>query len=431
MKNVVIGIDGGSINHILPQVRRGKLKNFQKILNEGFASSLKVTQPPVTIPSFPCIFSGMDVQELGKCEFFNPDYGVFSSEFWRDKSIFSSNGIKSFMLNIPATYPAWEINGQMITGVLTPTINEKMVYPESLIKEIDEEWIIDGKNVAEIYQAFDIKQKFFLKKLKEDFNLYTFVIRMPDLITHYPEYTVEATHKNIQKAYYKIDKFLGQLLNHEEIDNIIILSDHGLKKFPNQFSIKKFLEDNRIMDCNKGDFVFKLLSIFFKVLSYINPKFFDIKYFHNKFKDILKSQLKFNPYENHLDSRFIQFYSNYGGIFLNDKDKKKKPFLIKILNRNNNIKRVIEFNSKNLPDLLIILNDNYLFNVRGSFFIKTQFNSYNHHDKGIFLAYGRNIINGRKKEISYLDIVPTLLKLLNLPKTRNYKGKIVEMFKLD
>ncbi|MEJ2249406.1 MAG: alkaline phosphatase family protein, partial [Candidatus Lokiarchaeota archaeon] len=319
MKNVIIGIDGGSVNHILPQVKRGKLNNFQKIFDDGFVSNLSVTEPPVTIPSFPCIFSGMDVKDLGKCELYNLDYGVFSSKYWREKSIFSLEEIKTFCLNIPATYPAWKINGEMVTGFLSPAINENMVYPKSLLAEIKNKWIIDGKNVDEIFRAFEIKKKFFLKKLKEDFDLLIYIIRMPDLITHHPEFLLKNTSKNIKKAYRKIDEFLGILLDNPNIDNLIVLSDHGLKKYPKQFSIKKYLESEKILNYNQTDIIFKLLSFLFKLLIYLNPKFLDIKYFHNKIKDIFKDRIKLKPIKNHIDSRFVQFYSNYGGIFLGAK----------------------------------------------------------------------------------------------------------------
>jgi hypothetical protein len=162
---------------------------------------------------------------------------------------------------------------------------------------------------------------------------------------------------------------------------------------------------------------------------YINPKFFDIKYLHNKVKKKFAQQIKLKPdLPNNEDSRFVQFYSNYGGIYLSKKDKVKKQLIKKHLQADKNVKKVIEYNSIYLPDLLIILRNDILFYIRGSLFTKTQFNSYNHHDKGIFFAHGKDIKHGRKRIISYLDIVPTLLKLYGIDGTREYKGTALDIF---
>ena len=86
------------------------LPNFQHLIEEGFSANLKVTIPPITIPSWPCIFSGLTPKQLGFYYFTHPEKGLFNSSFWRDMSIFSQIRDRSFILNVPGTYPAWKIN---------------------------------------------------------------------------------------------------------------------------------------------------------------------------------------------------------------------------------------------------------------------------------------------------------------------------------
>ncbi|MBD3195356.1 MAG: hypothetical protein GF317_09890, partial [Candidatus Lokiarchaeota archaeon] len=149
IKNIIIGIDGGSFNFILPLIRTNTLPNFQKILQNGFKGNLNVTTPPVTVPSWPCLFSGLSVEELGIDRFYRSSFGIFSSSYWASKSIFSVKGLRSFCLNIPSSYPAWNIEGEMITGMISPNINKKMVYPEHVFDLIRNDWIIDGTSIDE------------------------------------------------------------------------------------------------------------------------------------------------------------------------------------------------------------------------------------------------------------------------------------------
>ena len=128
-------------------------------------------------------------------------------------------------------------------------------------------------------------------------------------------------------------------------------------------------------------------------------------------------------------TKFLHFYSNYGGLILSKNYKKKKEIIKDILLKCKYTKNVITYNSPNLPDMIIILKDKYLFSVKSSFFIKNRFNSFNHSDKGVFFAYGKNIKRGKQVEIEYIDLIPTLLKLYNLDKADHMKGNILNILK--
>lgn len=400
-------------------------------MREGFFSNFKVTTPPVTIPSFPCIFSGLTVEDLGYCTFIHPSKGVFSSELWKDKSILSINNIRVFSLNLPSTYPAWTINGEMITGLLTPFMNKRMCFPNDLFKTIQKEWIIDGGNVEEVFQAFKIKKDLFIKKAQGDFDLLIYIIRVPDCITHHPTISLNKTLKAIKKGYMEIDKFLGNIFKNVDFDNIFIVSDHGLKIYQYEFNIKRFLEKKNLIHYN-NDLISKLLSIFIKFIGYFNIRLFNTTFFHNKVKNFLSrfkilERSSFNKLGT--STNFIHFYSNYGGIKLDGIDKKKKEKMKRILLNNKYVRNLTVYKSNTLPDFIIELHDKYLFSVKSSFFTTNRFNSINHSDKGIIIGYGRNVKKTKLKEFNYLDFAPTILKLYNLDKLMHMKGNIPDIFK--
>ena len=139
------------------------IPNFQKIIDNGFSSHLKVTVPHQTIPSWPCLFSGQEVDQLGYYTFIHPIKGIFNSSVWKEKSILSIPNLKIFALNIPGTYPAWKINGEMIAGILSPSFS---CFPKDLKENLEENWIVEGKNLPEIIKAFEMKTKLFLRKIK-------------------------------------------------------------------------------------------------------------------------------------------------------------------------------------------------------------------------------------------------------------------------
>ena len=128
-------------------------------------------------------------------------------------------------------------------------------------------------------------------------------------------------------------------------------------------------------------------------------------------------------------TKFIHFFSNYGGIFLGKDDINKKEVIKRILLSSKYVKKIIEYNTEYLPDMIIILKDKYLFSVKSSFFVNNRFNSFNHSDKGIFIAYGRSIIKGKRTETNYIDFAPTLLKLYNIKKLNHMKGNVLNIIK--
>jgi len=384
----------------------------------------------VTIPSFPCIFSGLTVEDLGYCTFLIPAKGIFSSEQWKEKSVLSMKNIKTFSLNLPSTYPAWEINGEMITGLISPQLSNKICSPRNLFKTLSKNWIIDGDNIEQTFKAFNMKKDYFFKQLKRDFDLLIYVIRIPDCVSHHPKMRLKDTNKAIEKGYIEIDKFLGDILKNIDFDNLFIVSDHGLKLYSHEFNIKRFLEKKGLIFQNT-DRVSKILSIIIKLLGYLNYKIFNTTYFHNKIKELI-NKVGFLDSNQEIEShstKFIHFYSNYGGIFLSKEDKIKRERIRKVLLDSKYVKEVLVYNLPSLPDLIVILKEKYLYSVKSSFFIQNRFNSINHSEKGIFIAFGNNIIKGSADDTSYLDFIPTLLHLYNIKKLEHMKGNSLKILK--
>ena len=429
--NIVIGIDGGCFRHLNILLQKGLTPNFKRLIENGFSANLRVTNPPITIPSWPCTFSGLTPEDLGFYYFTHPDKGLFNSSFWRDKSIFSLINEKSFIMNVPGTFPSWKINGEMITGMLSPSIN---CFPSELKLSIQKNWIIDADNVPESFSAFKLKSSLFLKKMNEDFKFLAYVIRIPDNLTHRSHGGKERTLSLIYQVYLKIDKFLGKILENEQVDNIIIVSDHGLKHYSKGFYIRRWLEKKGILFINtpKPNKVLNvLLKSFDFIRLFINSSYLR-KYF-NKFihLKILESKIKIDEHSimkiDQNITRVKNFCSNIGGIILIGKDKRKKAILLKELLKSPYIDKVISPKSENFPDFIVSLKSEYYFCEQSSLFIKRRRDIIDHSDIGLFIAYGKNIKSGKDEFISHQSIAPTLLKLLNIAKPYYMKGEAIDI----
>ncbi|MBD3211017.1 MAG: hypothetical protein GF311_00275, partial [Candidatus Lokiarchaeota archaeon] len=364
MKNVILGIDGGNFDFIIDQILKNKLPNFKRFIKKGCYSKLISTVPPVTIPSWPCLFSGLNPEELDYYWFDHPQIGIFNSHIWREKSIFSIEDFKQFVLNVPGTYPTWKINGEMISGMLSPKLN---CYPVELKYFIKENWIINGKNIKDIFKAFEIKKKLFLKKLEEDFNLLTYVIRLPDSLSHRYGIEPRKLKKLFNLGYELIDNFIGEILKHD-IDNLIIFSDHGLKYYSYKLNIKRWLEKHGIRNIN-GNFNSKIRTLFdnyikltielFRKAPFLKRIITSLK--SGKAKE--KSKLAFKNKEIN-KTKVLSLVGNYGCIFLRGKDRKNKLLIKEKLENYKHIQKIYTYEKRFFPDFIVQLKRKFSFSIQ-------------------------------------------------------------------
>ncbi|GAI26760.1 unnamed protein product, partial [marine sediment metagenome] len=177
-------------------------------------------------------------------------------DFWE---IFNISGLSTGLINIPMTYPPAQVNGYMITGIMTPRAEpiEKVdySYPKSLKYEIKDKvgkYIIHPKvqyrkgRVKEVYDDLlddlYIKSKtiqYLMEKYPTDLTM--FVIGGTDKILHDLYHLLDSNHfrydveeakrdKHFVLDYYKkVDQELGAIINKFCNDDtlIVIMSDHG------------------------------------------------------------------------------------------------------------------------------------------------------------------------------------------------------------
>ncbi|MDP6458218.1 MAG: alkaline phosphatase family protein, partial [Candidatus Bathyarchaeota archaeon] len=64
-KVLVLGLDGGTFDIIRPLTEDGRLPNLARLMEEGTWGNLDSTLPPVTIPAWVSMMTGMNPGRLG------------------------------------------------------------------------------------------------------------------------------------------------------------------------------------------------------------------------------------------------------------------------------------------------------------------------------------------------------------------------------
>jgi predicted AlkP superfamily phosphohydrolase/phosphomutase len=135
-KVVFIGIDGACWNIIDPLIDEGLLPTFKRLKAEGAYGILRSVEAYVSPPAWATMMTG-----------FLPEHtGVFTFGFWDDErrefvnitsedikvpSVWDATsfvGKRTAVVNVPVTYPVREVDGIMVSGLLTPaSLDERKI----------------------------------------------------------------------------------------------------------------------------------------------------------------------------------------------------------------------------------------------------------------------------------------------------------------
>ena len=252
----VLGLDGVPWYLIEGWVESGKLPNFARLVEEGAAGPLESTMPPTTALAWPSIATGTWADKHGIYSF----RGVQSDYTHR---MSTSNDVSrpelwdmlgpSVVANVPITYPADDVDGKLVTGMMTPEIGEGFTHPPELREEIEER--IPNYRIGLSWEQYHDEEEQFLSDLAElttarrkllrllmetdDWRLFFFVFTAPDRLQHLIwDMDVLLGH------YREIDDALGEVLDYveEKGANLFVVSDHGFGPVDTYVHVNTFLE---------------------------------------------------------------------------------------------------------------------------------------------------------------------------------------------
>ncbi len=480
----VLGIDCASPDLIQNWVRRGELPTFQRLMSEGASGQLRSTIPPITPPAWTSSFTGKNPGKHNIFDFFKPSRESYKKDIVtaQDRqshaiwNILSSHGKKVGVLNVPLTFPPEEVNGFMVTGMMTPSPDSEFTYPPSLkqelLKETPYQIGVDLRRVAEkkgplfedafIQEVSEVtrqreKALFFLLN-KFDWDFFVAVFEPLDSLQHFfwkyidenhPQYPLvkKSKHRGAILDHYKeLDRIIEKLLGTLDRETVfVVYSDHGSGPLYQDVFINNWLIDRGFLKLKwdvKG-ILWRLLRKrisfsrkihtrqYSKLISAIDWKGTKA-YFFSLSGQSIRINLKGREPEGVVEAGDLELLKAELIRALSElKDENTGEKLVEKIHQREEI-YAGEFVT-NAPDLIVEMKEGYVLQEglgeklvlparQGSLF-----RSGDHRSNGILFIKGEGI---RKEALlsspEIVDMAPTLLYAMGVPVPRDMDGKVLK-----
>jgi predicted AlkP superfamily phosphohydrolase/phosphomutase len=254
--------------------RSGELPVLRGLIESGVSGTLRSSDPPITIPAWMVMATGMDPGRLGLYGFRHRK-GYSYNEMWiansravRKKKVWDyigEQGGRSTLVSVPPSYPVYPVAGNMISCFITPPGPGKdYTWPASLKAEIEERFgpylfdvVFRTEDRDQIYREilamtekrFEVMEWLMAEK---PWDLFWFVEIGVDRVHHaFWKYMDPAHHlyepgnkyENAVIDYYKfLDAKLGRLIAKAGEDTVVLaVSDHGAKRMKGAFCVNEWL----------------------------------------------------------------------------------------------------------------------------------------------------------------------------------------------
>jgi predicted AlkP superfamily phosphohydrolase/phosphomutase len=262
---LIIGVDGGTLDLLLPWVREGKLPHFERLIREGSHGTLESTIPPVTAPAWTSFMTGQNPGKHRLFDFVEPQPGAYEMRYtsadsratrslWR---ILSENGKKVGVFNVPMTYPPEEVSGYLVSGMGAPVENRSMACPRQLFDELREKtggvrldivhlgyMRTDERRDEVLRELLDLEENrtrnalYLMEKYPTDVMMVVYT--STDAVQHFFWHDMDPSHPQhdparaekygdaVFRIYRNVDEKIGELLAAvPEETSVVVMSDHG------------------------------------------------------------------------------------------------------------------------------------------------------------------------------------------------------------
>jgi predicted AlkP superfamily phosphohydrolase/phosphomutase len=143
-KLLIIGLDGATFDILTPMMKSGRMPNLSRLVETGVSGTLHSTRPPITPAAWTTFMTGKGPGRHGIVDFerydvatgqlaFNSTYEIRERTIWE---ILSAKGLRVGAIHVPMTYPPRQVNGFMVSGFETPSIQADFTWPADLKQEI-------------------------------------------------------------------------------------------------------------------------------------------------------------------------------------------------------------------------------------------------------------------------------------------------------
>ena len=282
-KTVVIGLDGVPYGLLTDLIKKGYLKNMASLFKQGYFGPMEVCVPEISSVSWSSFMTGTQSGEhgiFGFTDLLPATYKMIFPNFLelKTKTLFDElgeRGKRSIVINMPATYPARQIPGVLISGFVAIDIN-KAVFPHALIPKLQEMGYAIDININKAREDHEFLLSDLDRTLRsrdrvaahlwenENWDLFMVVITGTDRIHHIlwdayanPDHP---HHQEFINYYQEVDKFVGRFYqkymelpgSKDDRNHFLMLSDHGFTGIRSEVYLNRWLQENGFLSYTNG-----------------------------------------------------------------------------------------------------------------------------------------------------------------------------------
>ncbi len=247
-----IGLDGTPHSLLQRMLAEGIMPNVAALVGEGSLRRMTSVYPWVSSVAWTTIQTGVNPGKHGIYGFVDRDPATLKTYIPLANRIrvpavwdrLGQVGKRVAVLNVPVTYPVNPVNGILVSGFLAPRLNEKAVYPATLLPELEQlGYRIDtdaaiarqdrDRAMEDIVDALEKRTRTFLHLLdRPNWDFFMGVVMETDRLHHFFFEQMEQAHPVYAPAFFeiyrRIDSFIGKVRERlDSRDTLMLMSDHG------------------------------------------------------------------------------------------------------------------------------------------------------------------------------------------------------------
>ncbi|WP_265107819.1 alkaline phosphatase family protein [Halosolutus halophilus] len=469
----VLGIDGVPWDRLQTWIEAGELPNFGTLVDEGVGSPLRSTTPPTTPLAWPSIATGVWPDKHGIYGFqrLESDYTqrMYTGDDRTQPALWDLLS-PAIVGNVPMTFPASEIDGSMVSGMLSPRVDERSTHPATLADEIDAhvpEYEIglnwqrySGAETAfrnDLAALVDARRTLMNRLMKtEEWRLFFFVYTAPDRLQHL------IWDDEVMLEHYKhLDDILGDVIEYTDRRdaNLFVVSDHGFGPISTFVNLNTILSNNGHLSRRRrtaAQHSLERLGITKSaLLETIKTLGIDNGRVVNALPKSLVDRVATNVPGDHglydVDfSETVAFAHGPGHVYINDSDRfdrgivapadvpsvrRELRSLFSTVTDPETGERVLTVSDgddlfptdESSPDLVVLGRDGYEEKTKlaADVFTAAGAKAAGHRSRGVFFARGPGIATSDSAtELSVVDVAPTLLHSIGEPVPEAVDGTV-------
>lgn len=263
-----IGLDGTPYSLLQRMLADGVMPNLAALVREGSLRRMTSVYPWVSSVAWTTLQTGVNPAKHGIYGFVDRDPATLKTYIplanrirhpavW---DVLGQAGKRVIVLNVPVTYPATPVHGVLVSGFLAPKLNEKAVYPPSLLPTLEGlGYRVDtdpqiarqdrDRALEDIRDALEKRAHTFLHLMDhQPWDFFLGVIMETDRLHHFFYEQMEQVDPVYAPAFFeiyqRIDEFLGQVRSRlGERDVLMLMSDHGFCTIRQEVFYNRWLAD--------------------------------------------------------------------------------------------------------------------------------------------------------------------------------------------